>query len=183
MTYPVFASGDVLNASDMNGVGLWHITTVTPTAATVVAVNNCLSSDYTNYRILVSPLGVASSADIRIKLRSGSTPSSTGYYMTNIFAAGGSISSSSENNQTSWRGMFTGSGTSRYGALCFDLFTPFASVESKYIMQSSGWDGSTVINRSANGFHDSAVSYNGFELSASSNITATIQVFGYNKGS
>jgi len=27
MTFPVFASGDVLNASDMNGVGLWLVKT------------------------------------------------------------------------------------------------------------------------------------------------------------
>jgi hypothetical protein len=186
MSFPSFATGEVLTAADMNAVGLWHITTVSPTPANVVAVNNCFSSDYTNYRILISPLGVSTQSDIRLKLRINTTPSSTEYYMTNIFCSGGSISSTSENNQTSWRAMFTGSGFSNYGALTFDLFSPNVATQTRYIMQSSGWDGTSVINRSATGFHFVGSAYNGFELSAStggSNITATISVYGYNKGS
>jgi hypothetical protein len=183
MTFPSFGAGEVLTATDMNAVGLWHITTVSPTPATTIAVNNCFSSDFTNYRIMCSPIGVSSSSDIRLKLRIGATPSSSEYYMTNIFCAGGSISSTSENNQTSWRGIFTGTGFPNYGALTFDLYSPYVVTQSRYIMQSSGWDGSVVINRSATGFHFSALAYDGFELSASSNITATISVYGYNKGS
>jgi hypothetical protein len=82
--------------------------------------------------------------------------------------------------------MFTGSGFSNYGALTFDLFSPNVATQTRYIMQSSGWDGTSVINRSATGFHFVGSAYNGFELSAStggSNITSTISVYGYNKGS
>jgi hypothetical protein len=52
-------------------------------------------------------------------------------------------------------------------------------------MQGSGWDGSSVINRSATGFHFTADNYDGFEFVATtggSNISATINVYGYNKG-
>ena len=46
MTYPVFADGDVLNASDMNAVGMWKAipTSITGTGATlssnVITLNN-----------------------------------------------------------------------------------------------------------------------------------------------
>jgi hypothetical protein len=186
MPVPNFSPGEVLTAGAMDSIGLWHITTVSPAAATVVAVNNCFSSDYTNYRVLISPLGVSLASDIRIKLRIGSTPSSTEYYMTNVFASGGSISSTSENNQTSWRGMFTGANFANYAALTFDIFSPNVATQTRYIMQSSGWDGTSVINRSANGFHFVGSAYDGFELlstTGGANITATISVYGYNKGS
>ena len=185
MPVPNFSPGEILTASAMDKIGLWHITTVSPTPATVIAVNNCFSSDYTNYRVLISPLGVSAASDIRIKLRIGTTPSSTEYYMTNVFASGGSISSTSENNQTSWRGMFTGASFANYAALTFDIFSPNVATQTRYIMQSSGWDGSSVINRSANGFHFVGSAYDGFELlstTGGANITATISVYGYNKG-
>jgi hypothetical protein len=61
MTYPVFASGDVLNASDMNGVGLWLVKSQTVgTGVTSSTVTGAFTSDYDNYQIVIS--GVACSA-------------------------------------------------------------------------------------------------------------------------
>ena len=72
MTYPSFSAGDVLNASDMNAVGLWRVTGCTVTSAggtaatasngvitigtgnTSVTVSNAFSADYDNYRIVIS---------------------------------------------------------------------------------------------------------------------------------
>ena len=158
------------------------IRTVTPTPSTTVAVNQCFSSAFTNYRIIASPLGVSLASDIRFKLRSGVTPNSTEYYMTNIFCSGGTISSTSENNQTSWRAMFTGANFSNFGALTIDIFSPNVATQTRYIMQGSGWDGSSVINRSSTGFHFVGNSFDGFELfstTGGADITATISVYGY----
>ena len=52
MAYPTFNSGDILNASDMNAVSLWLVTTATVSAQTSLNVDNCFSDDYKNYRIL-----------------------------------------------------------------------------------------------------------------------------------
>ena len=55
MTYPVFASGDVLNASDMNGVGLWLVKSQTVgSGVSSVTVTGAFSADYDNYRIVFS---------------------------------------------------------------------------------------------------------------------------------
>ena len=71
-TPPDFNVGDVLTAQDINAVGLWRITGCTVTSAggtsatasngvvtigsgnTSVTVNNAFSSDFDNYRIIIS---------------------------------------------------------------------------------------------------------------------------------
>lgn len=60
MTFPVFASGDVLNASDMNGVGLWLVKSQTiGSGVASVTITNAFSADYDNYLITISG-GIAS---------------------------------------------------------------------------------------------------------------------------
>lgn len=68
MTFPVFANGDVLNASDMNAVGLWKIAATSFSASSLVEVNNCFSSNYDNYLVTASFYGSAvSSTWLRVK--------------------------------------------------------------------------------------------------------------------
>jgi hypothetical protein len=186
MAVKTFAVGELATSADVNtyltNAGLVYVTQVSPTPATTIAVS-CFSSTYDNYKVIVTPVISASASDIRIKLRSGGTASSVNYYMTNIFASAGAISSTSEAGQVSWRGVYCGTGGSdgKYNLLTFDLFGPFLATATRYDMRSSAWDSTSVVNRSATGFHDLSTSYDGFELSAGSNITATITVYGYRK--
>jgi hypothetical protein len=70
MSYPVFASGDVLNASDMNAVGLWLIKSQTVGSAVAsVTVTDAFSSTYDNYKIIMS--GGVGSTTIDFSLRLG----------------------------------------------------------------------------------------------------------------
>lgn len=77
MSYPSFSAGEVLNASDMNAVGLWLVKTQTVgTGVSSVTVTGAFSADYDNYRIIVS--GGAGSAIASMRLTLGAT--ATGYY-------------------------------------------------------------------------------------------------------
>ncbi|CAB4138693.1 hypothetical protein UFOVP335_9 [uncultured Caudovirales phage] len=183
MSFPSFSPGEVLNASDMNAVGLWRVTTVSPTAATTIAVNNCFTSDYTNYTIIVTPISLASASDITLRLRVGGTPDTSGnYFLANIFVENTSIQSLGENATTNWRAMNIGAaGITGRNSLKFDLYGPAVATPTRYQMNSGGWSGSQIRYRSAVGFHDLSTAYDGFDLTASSNITATISVYGYNK--
>ena len=68
MSYPVFASGDVLNASDMNGVGLWLVKSqAVGTGVASAVVTGAFSSDYDNY-IVTYTGGVASSSGAQLRL-------------------------------------------------------------------------------------------------------------------
>lgn len=77
MTFPVFASGDILGASDMNAVGSWLVRSQTVgTGVTSVTVNNAFSADFDNY--LVTYTGGTMSAATALTLKLGTTAS--GYY-------------------------------------------------------------------------------------------------------
>lgn len=79
MTYPVFVSGDVLTASDMNKVGMWLVTTNTFTSVTSVTINNCFTSDYKNYKLFFNPSSVTGTGYATIQFTIGGTATTTNY--------------------------------------------------------------------------------------------------------
>jgi hypothetical protein len=184
MPVPDFSPGEVLTAAAMDRIGLWHITTVSPTPATTIAVNNCFNSSFNSYRIIVSPIGVAAtiSADTTFRLRVGGVPSGSNYYMTTLFIESASVSSNSENNTSNFRFLATASNNNANNFVTCELHYPFNTTVTKYENVSSGWAGSAIRQRRTTGFHDQNLSYDGFELNAATNITGTISVYGYNKG-
>lgn len=108
MTFPVFASGDILRAADMNAVGLWLVKTQTiGNAVSSVTVTNAFSSAYDNYQIVISG-GVASTTSV-FRMALGSV--NTGYYAYGVYGtyAAGGPSNSNTNNGTTW--LDVGSGT------------------------------------------------------------------------
>jgi hypothetical protein len=121
MAYPVFASGDVLNASDMNAVGLWLIKSQTVgTAVSSVTVSGAFSSTYDNYRIIYS--GGNGSTGHALGFKLGSV--ATGYYGVLDYAAytANTPLAIGNNNTTSWQ--YAGSGDSTYTDLNCDLINP-----------------------------------------------------------
>jgi hypothetical protein len=185
MAIKTFSVGELATSSDVNtfltNAGLVYVTSANPTAATTVGINSCFSAVANNYRVIVTPISAAGPSDIDLRLRVGGVPASLGnYYQTNIFSGGGTIVSTSENGRTSWRGMNLGAaGNPVYNSLVFDIFGPFVALATRYQMQSGGWNGTDILNRSAIGFHALNTAYDGFELVASTNITATITVYAY----
>lgn len=182
MTYPSFSAGEVLRAQDMNAVGLWEVAsaTVSP-AAGPINILNIFNADFDNYRIVMSDFETSLQTDIRIKLLAGTTPLSVSYYATNIFAGGGSISSISENNGSSWRGIFTNANTGIFTGLTFDLLKPFEAKRSVGFLNGTGYDGSVVVNRSWTGFNDQPASHTGLQLLSTSGGTFGFKynVYGY----
>ena len=59
MSFPSFASGEVLTAADMNAVGLWKVGSFTASAQTTLTCDNVFTSDYDNYKIVVKMGGTS----------------------------------------------------------------------------------------------------------------------------
>jgi hypothetical protein len=101
MSFPSFATGEVLTAADMNAVGLWLVKTQTiGTAVSSVTVNDCFSSTYNGYLVTVHG-GTSTTADenVNLQLTVGGTASATGYYGTATYALWGSgLTTQSANN-------------------------------------------------------------------------------------
>jgi hypothetical protein len=88
MTFPVFASGDVLNASDMNAVGLWLVKSQTVgTGVSSVVVSTVFSSDYDNYLVTYTG-GVASSGGAQLRI-AFNVDTANNYYSNTIHQTAG----------------------------------------------------------------------------------------------
>lgn len=105
MGYPVFASGDVLTAADMNAVGMWKADGATFTGATTFDVTG-FSSNYNRYRLMIQTRRVDTTGmgTFVAKLHNGGTPISTGYYEgTASFSYLGTVASAyTRNNGSDW---------------------------------------------------------------------------------
>ena len=176
MTFPVFASGDVLNASDMNAVGLWLVKSQTVgSGVSSVTVSSAFSADYDNYRIIYS--GGTQSGNGAIYIQYGA--STTGYYGFLVYgtASGGSVVGATDNNniRNNWIG---GGSTSNQSHASVDVFGPYATAHTKtrngQYQQNDGYG-------TYNGEHRVATSYTAFTLGIDSGTISggTIRVYGY----
>jgi hypothetical protein len=176
MGFPVFASGDVLNASDMNAVGLWLVKTQTiGSGVSSVTVTGAFSADYDNYLILLN--GGASSADGDLRMTLGAA--AAGYFMALPYAnyAGGSAVAST-NNGSSWQ--FIGSSRTTILSVNATVLGPFLSNETSVSGVYMGANAGSV-SGAFGGFLNNTSSYTDFTLTPSAGtITGgTIRVYGY----
>jgi hypothetical protein len=87
MSFPSFATGEVLTAADMNAVGLWKVASQTiGTATAQVNLTNVFSSNYDNYRVVVRVNSATAAGVILCALGTG-TPTRTNYksYLSTSF--------------------------------------------------------------------------------------------------
>ena len=84
MGYPTFVSGDVLNASDMNAVALWKVTSASFSAVGTVNVNSCFTSSYTNYRVIVKLSASSTNQAVSMRMRASGADSSASYYFSGL---------------------------------------------------------------------------------------------------
>ena len=79
MAYPTFSSGDVLNASDMNAVGLWLLETKTLTAsAGPIQFDNKFTTSYDNYLLAGHLLQNTSTATYSVQWQDATNAPITG---------------------------------------------------------------------------------------------------------
>jgi hypothetical protein len=174
MSFPSFATGEVLTAADMNAVGLWLVKSQTiGTGVPSVTVTNAFSSDYENYRIVIS--GVTGSA--AIELRFNFVGLTTNNYNNGVFTVtSGATNNPSANNLPYW---YIGNPTTHTGnSSSFDVFRPFDTSFRKTLVGN-------FYGNNVSGFIGGQTSLTGsftdFTLSLSSGtITGgTIRVYGY----
>ena len=126
MSFPVFASGDVLNATDMNAVGLWLVKSqVVGNAVSSVTVTGAFSADYDSYRIIYSGGSQSSAGELRMTL--GATGGVV-YYSSIIYATWtGATGGTGGNGIAYWN---VGSGRPAGNSVCIDIHRPFPTDET-----------------------------------------------------
>ena len=192
MSYPVFSSGDVLNASDMNAVGLWRVTgctvsSVGGTAATAsngvitvgtgntsVTVSNAFSTSFNSYKVVYT--GGVGSTQIDMFLTLGAT--ATGYKWSAVYTPYNATPTGAGTNVGTYFG-FAASADTAWAHGQFELHNPFGSARTFFNAQNVNF----AAGLNSVGFLDNNTSYTAFTLTCSGgNITGgTIRVYGYNK--
>ena len=195
MTFPVFASGDVLNASDMNAVGLWVVTptsvagtgvtlsanVVNFSASTSISVNGVFSSTYENYKIIVT--GSASgNADTSFRLRASGTDTATGYQFASQGYYASARNDNANNTATSMEFM-TAFGSSRGSSAQIEVYRPNTTDAWKTVTANNAFSHSAVglITRNSAGVLNNAAQYDGFTIiiNGGFNATGQLRIYGY----
>ena len=181
MTFPVFASGDVLNASDMNAVGLWLVNTTTFSAVSSQSFNNVFSSNYTNYMVTANIQTSVSNTLVNFRMRVGGSDNST---------ANSYLRQSINQNSTTITGAAVTSDLGLFslfddeldgGSAIAYFFQPFETKATKFISDGNDTNGG-VFQRRIVVAHNQTVSYDGFSLiPASGTMTGSVSVYGLRK--
>lgn len=170
-----------LSASDintyLNNGGLVYITEATVTGAGT-SINNCFSSTYDNYVLVMDNALGAAVTTIYLKMRVGGVDSSAAYYLGGGFTpytgAGGVLQ---QNNVTpGW--FFNTIGPNFYTSTVLDIQNPAQAIYTTFTGRQVSNAGDTWWT---GGVHASASAYDGFSIVSASSFTFKISVYGRRK--
>ena len=178
MGYPLFTTGDVLNASDMNAVGLWLVKTDTITSGSSKEITSVFSSNYRDYLIVID--NFVASAGVGLSLRIGTN--ALNYYWGGITVnyATNAVVGENGNNTTSFN---TGAVADTTGAAgtTVNVLRPFLTTRTNY--NASGIDSRTggAGCRNYSGFLNDTTSYTSFTLliAGATFTSCNVAVYGY----
>jgi len=178
MTFPVFSSGEVLRAADMNAVGMWKTAAVTFSGSAGVEVQNCFSADYTNYLIKMTYFGSnATNSQFQFMTGTNTIDSFSSYDRWGFYWNNGINGFNQTNNSSNFAANhFTAA--KNYSTVEITVFQPYvANVNTVCTLHS--WSGDSGL---ATHLDHSKVSNNQFTglyfFPTSGTITGTVTVYG-----
>lgn len=189
MAVKTFTTGEVLTSADtntyLNNGGLVYITSTTMSALSN-SINNCFTSTYTNYRVVINVDNPTVSSVVAMRFRVGGADNTTSNYYfsaTQITSGGATSVTPTGNPDTSFTMAFTRSG-SFPTVVHLDLSYPQQSVKKVGSYQASGDSAAhTAWAQQTGGFvFDATTSFDGITVFTSSGVlNGTLTVYGYRK--
>lgn len=163
--------------------GLRFITSQSFSAASTINVDNCFTSTYANYRIMLNVDSNSVDNAVLIRMRaSGSDNASANYYhngpevATSSTTTPGVYRSAGLANQ--WQ--LVGGDNSDTGCSCADIFNPQASKRTAMTMLTISMNSTDMRFITNGGLMSVTTAYDGFSLIANTgNITGSVYVYGY----
>jgi len=156
--------------------GLIHIETRSVSAVSAESFNDVFSTDYDNYRILIS-LVPSLTSTIRYRLRVGGSDNTASDYFSFGARLGGAGYQNTSLQETSG---FLGNSNFR-SSVVWDLMRPFVATDRSYGIVSGTNVGGGEMHTHLTNFNQD-VSFTGITIFPSTGtITATISIFGYAK--
>jgi hypothetical protein len=186
MAIKTFTSGDVLTAADtnayLNNGGLVYITQVSNSSTNTLSVNNCFTSTYQNYRIIINQTAISANQSMNIRFRVGGADdtSANTQYMNNTCTAAGVAGVTSGAAQTELLLGFVGTASPTAGS-SIDIFSPQLTSRTWGTSLRYEYDSASYVSRSGSFVKDEVTSFDGLTLFAGGGATfsATVYVYGY----
>jgi hypothetical protein len=183
MAIKTFSDGNSLPATDINtyltNAGLVYVTSASVTSGSTFTFNNCFTSTYDNYRLVLSNFKSTAFASLSFNLRVSGTNSATGYQQGLMYilfsSAAGNFTATTTG--TSWTAP-AATNTSPPVNGTMEIYQPAIATQTGLLGHYQGFDATTFTG----GSHTSATAYDGFQLTSSGTFTAgTVTVYGYRK--
>jgi hypothetical protein len=190
-TPPVFTSGAILTAAQMNAVGMWKVTptsvsgtgvslsgsNVIMSGASEIIVDGCFSSDYRDYLIMCDFFSAQEEA-FTLQYRASGSTTATGYNYSLLVFTSGTPGGGGSTSQTSMRIGATAAST--YSSFEAKIFAPnVASVTTRHISTFNAKNSAST--EFCSGTQTATTQFTGFRTNlAGGSITGTLQVYGYN---
>ena len=151
------------------------------TGASSVSVNNCFTSAYTNYKLILNV--PTSSNAVGFRLRASGTDASTNYYAVNydMYSHNTAISTTAAQQATTY--IFAGSDKTQTMG---EIFNPQLAQVTGFSWQGISWEPATpraqTTNTNYKGLHNAATAYDGFTIfPITGTMTGTYALYGYAK--
>ena len=163
-------------------LGLKFITSSAFTTSTAVNVNNCFTSTYDNYLVLVSPSAASANAELNMRLRVGgvdATGNDVSYGGRDVPVTGSGVDRQAANASSSiWLGGVASSFFQSFAAVV--VMSPALARYTMGSLTSWNYDGSSTYGRSMSFRHNLTTAYDGFTIFPSTgNISGALRVYGY----
>jgi len=177
--------GDAIDATvfGLPAGGLTLINTTTFSAVTAVQVDDCFTSTYDNYLVLLQiPTVSTTNITIRCRLVDTVTPYAGADY--EYYAAGvldsGATSNLAAYSQTSFQ--FTSNNSATSSALTLNLFSPKLAATTNATFNSMSRSSAWYFSYAGAGGLRTSTAYEGIQFYPSSgNFTGTLSIYGYGK--
>lgn len=170
------ATGMKWAAAASSGLNLISTQTVNGTST---SFNNCFTSTYTNYLIMVNDAFVAGATDINMRLRvGGADDTSANYFYTTVSNnTNGVVAGTQGVAQTSWTQSYGSASNAGYQVFVFSpqVSAVKTSYSGTFFSRFGDKGGAT------SGFFDLTSSYDGFTLFTSNTMVGNISVYGLAK--
>lgn len=159
--------------------GFVHIANVTLNASNTVSVDNCFTSTYQFYRIIIDHT-VNTTGDTRLRLRANGTDSTANYTNQYFFASG--TGTGATRSTGTFYGLSSANSSIR-NAIVIDLISPQLATATNLISSAQYGSSNAAIELYAS-THSASTAYDGFTFFMGAGVTATgtIRVYGYANG-
>lgn len=179
INHPSASSGGLAlsSAGNVTGAGLDLITAQSFSAVSSVSVNNCFTSTYENYRIVLTSFNSVETP-LLLRLRSAGADAATSYFSKLIYSRydgtgvfGDAVRNNSDN-------LWLGTGAIQRG-IVFDVHQPALAAATQFQVVTNDNNAAA----SGGGRHGTTSAYDGFTLYVTTgNVSGTIRAYGYRNG-